>query len=68
MDPNTNIAAWMISGGLNATDTAGARNRDHLRALKESRSTSRGLVSRLAASIAAIRPAAAPVELACCPA
>ena len=68
MDPNTNIAAWMISGGLNTTDTAGARNNDHLRALRASRPTSPGLVSRIAASIAAIRPATTPAEPACCPA
>lgn len=67
MDPNTNIAAWMIAGGLNA-NAARDRNRDHLRALKASRSASPGLLGRLAASVAAIRPGTATAEPACCPA
>ena len=67
MDPNTNIAAWMIAGGLNA-NAARDRNRDHLRALKASRPTSPGLFGRLAASVAAIRPGTATAEPACCPA
>jgi hypothetical protein len=65
-DPN--IAAWMIASGLRAADPADDRNLAHLRALKASRSPSSGLVSRLAAAVAAIRPAAAPADLDCCPA
>ena len=68
MDTNTNIAAWMIAGGLKSADAARDRNLAHLRALRDSQSTSPGLVSRLTAAVAAIRPTATPVEPACCPA
>jgi len=68
MDANMNLAAWMIAGGLKSTDAATTRNLDHLRALKASRRTSTGLVSRLAAGIAGIRPSATPIDPACCPA
>jgi hypothetical protein len=68
MDNNMNVAAWMIGGGPKATDPATDRNIAHLRALRASRPTSTGLVSRLAAAIPGIRPAAAPVDPACCPA
>ena len=68
MDTNTNIAAWMIAGGLKSTEAARERNLGHLRALKASQSTSPGLVSRLTAAVAAIRPTATPAEPACCPA
>ena len=65
---DTNIAAWMIGGGLKSTDAGRDRNLAHLRALRDSQSTSPGLVSRLTAAVAAIRPTATPVEPACCPA
>ena len=66
MDANTNIAAWMIAGGLQSTDAARDRNLRHLRALKASQSAAPSLMSRL---IAAIRPAGAPLNAAaCCPA
>jgi hypothetical protein len=68
MDNNTNVAAWMIAGGRSSTDPAQDRNLAHLRALKASKATSPGLVSRLTAAVAAIRPAATPAEPACCPA
>jgi hypothetical protein len=64
---DTNIAAWMIAGGLGAADPADERNLAHLRALRASRSRS-GIVSRLAAAVAALRPAAAPANPDCCPA
>jgi hypothetical protein len=64
---DTNFAAWMIRGGLNATDVDG-RNLAHVRALKDSGSPSSGIVSRLAAAVAAIRPAAAPAGPDCSPA
>ena len=66
MDANSNIAAWMISGGLKATDATRDRNDEHLRALKASRSTSHGIVGRISAAIAAIRPTSAPADVACC--
>ena len=66
MDANSNIAAWMISGGLKSSDAASDRNLDHIRALKESRSTTPGFASRVVAAIAAIRPVAAPADPACC--
>jgi hypothetical protein len=68
MDANMNLAAWMIAGGPKSTDAATDRNGEHLRALKASRPTSTGLVSRLAAAIAGLRPSATPVDPACCPA
>ena len=68
MDTTTNIAAWMIAGGRKSTEAARDRDLAHLRALKASQSTSPSLVSRLTAAVAAIRPTAAPVEPACCPA
>jgi hypothetical protein len=68
MDTTTNIAAWMIAGGRKSTEAARDRDLAHRRALKVSQSTSPGLVSRLAAAVAAIRPAATPAERACCPA
>jgi hypothetical protein len=70
-----NIAAWMISGGRPAIDPSEARDQLHRRALAEARAASRhytatpGIISRLAAAtVAAFRPAPAPVEPACCPA
>ena len=68
MDINTNIAAWMVAGGLKTADPARDRNLAHLRALKASRSTSPSFVSRLAAAVAAIGPSATPADPACCPA
>lgn len=68
MDTNTNIAAWMIAGGLKSADAVRDRNLAHLRALKASQSTSPSLVSRLTSAVAAIRPNATPAEPACCPA
>lgn len=68
MDRNTNVAAWMIGGGLRATDPASDRNLAHLRALKASQTTAPSLVSRLSAAIAAVRPANTPADHACCPA
>jgi hypothetical protein len=68
MDTNTNIAAWMIAGGLKSTDAARDRNLTHLWALRASQSTSPSLVSRLTAAVAAIGPNATPAEPACCPA
>lgn len=67
MDGNSNIAAWMIAGGLKS-DTPSDRDLEQTRALKELRSATPGFASRLAAAIAAIRPAAAPADPACCPA
>jgi hypothetical protein len=64
---DTNLAVWIISGGMNATDVDG-RNLAHVRALRASRSPSPGIVSRLAAAVAAIRPAAAPADADCSPA
>jgi hypothetical protein len=61
---NNNFAAWMISGGLKADE----RNREHLRALKDSRSVSRSFVNRLTGAIAAVRPAASTADPDCCPA
>ena len=68
MDANMNVAAWMIAGGPNATDAARERNLVHLRALKASRPAPIGLVNRLTAAVAAIRPSATQVDPACCPA
>ena len=64
---DTNFAAWMIGGGLKSTDVDG-RNLAHVRALKDSRSPSSGIVTRLAAAVAAIRPAATPADADCSPA
>jgi hypothetical protein len=58
---DTNFAAWIIAGVMNRTDID-ARNDAHVRALKASRSPSPGIASRLAAAVAAIRPAAAPAD------
>lgn len=66
MDVNSNIAAWMIGGGLKSTDTARDRHFEHLRALKESPPAPSGLVARLAAALASIRPAATTDMSACC--
>jgi hypothetical protein len=63
---DTNLAVWIIRGGMNATDID-SRNLAHVRALKASRSPSPGLVSRLAAAVAAIRPAAVPADPDCSP-
>jgi hypothetical protein len=64
---DTNFAAWMIGGGVNTAD-ADVRNLTHIRALKASRSPSSGIVSRLAAAVAAIRPTATPADPDCSPA
>ena len=58
---DANFAAWIIAGIVNRTDVDD-RNLAHLRALKASRSPSPGIVSRLAAAVAAIRPAAVSAE------
>jgi hypothetical protein len=58
---DANFSAWIIAGMVNRTD-ADDRNRAHARALKASRSPSPGIASRLAAAVAAIRPAAAPAD------
>jgi hypothetical protein len=58
---DVNFAAWIIAGVVNRTDFD-ARNDTHVRALKASRSPSPGIVSRLAAAVAAIRPAAATAD------
>jgi hypothetical protein len=70
VDNDSNLAAWMIAGGLRSVDPSEARNLMHRRALAAARPTAPGIVSRLAAAtVAAFRPAApAPVEPACCPA
>jgi hypothetical protein len=68
MDTNTNIAAWMIAGGLKSADAARDRNLAHLWALRASQETTPGIVRRLSAAIAAIRLSATPAEPACCPA
>ncbi len=62
MDNHSNIAAWMISGGLRSSDPEDERNLEHLRALKASRSSSPSIVSRIATAIAAIRPAASHAD------
>ena len=64
---DTNFAAWMIGGGVKAAD-ADVRNLTHIRALRASRSPSSGFVTRLAAVVAAILPAAAPADPDCSPA
>jgi len=64
---DTNFATWIIAGMLNRTEND-ARNDAHVRALKASRSPSPGIVSMLAAAVAAIRPAAVPVDPDCSPA
>jgi hypothetical protein len=64
-DPN--LAALIIAGWLNGTDID-RRNDAHVRALKASRSPSPGIVSRLTAAVAAIRPAAVPADPDCSPA
>jgi hypothetical protein len=53
---DTNFAVWIMRGGLNVMDVD-SRNRAHVRVLKASQSPSRGIVSRLVAAVAAIRPA-----------
>jgi hypothetical protein len=58
---DTNFATWIIAGIVNRTDVD-ARNEAHVRALKASRSPSPGIVTRLAAAVAAIRPAAVPAD------
>jgi hypothetical protein len=58
---DANSAAWIIAGIVNRTDVDD-RNLAHLRALKASRSPSPGIVSRLAAAVAVIRPAAASAD------
>jgi hypothetical protein len=58
---DTNLAVWIIRGGMNVMDVD-VRNLAHVRALKDSRSPSSGIVSRLAAAVAAIRPAAVPAD------
>jgi hypothetical protein len=58
---DANFAAWIIAGVVNRTDLD-ARNDAHVRALKASRSPSPGIVSRLAAAVAAIRPAAVAAD------
>ena len=58
---DANFAAWIIADMLNRTDMD-SRNDAHLRALKASRSPSPGIVSRLAAAVAAIRPAAVAAD------
>jgi hypothetical protein len=58
---DANFAAWIIAGIVNRTDVD-ERNLAHLRALKASRSPSPGIASRLAAAVAAIRPAAASAD------
>jgi hypothetical protein len=70
-----NFAAWMISGGRPAIDPSEAHDQIHRRALAEARAAARdftatpGRISRLAAATrATFRPAAAPVDPACCPA
>ena len=69
MDNDTNLAAWMIGGGLRNIDPSEARNRIHRRALAETRIETPNLIGRLvAATIGTVRPAASPVETACCPA
>jgi len=56
-----NFAAWIIAGVVNRTDVD-ARNDAHVRALRASRSPSPGIVSRVAAAVAAIRPAAVAAD------
>ncbi len=65
MDPNTNIAAWMIGGGLRA-DPGRERNRAHLRAI-EAKRIATPLLVRLAAAAATFRASAPTRELDCCP-
>ena len=69
MDNDTTLAAWMIGGGLRDIDPSEARTRIHRLALAETRIEAPSLISRLvAAVIGTVRPAASPVETACCPA
>jgi hypothetical protein len=58
---DANFAAWIIAGIVNRTEVD-ERNLAHLRALKASRSPSPGIASRLAAAVAAIRPAVASAD------
>ena len=64
---DTNFAAWIIAGLVNTTD-ADVRNLAHVRALKASRSPSPGIVSRLGAAVAAMRPAPTQADPDCSPA
>ena len=70
MDNEPNLAAWMIGGGRPAIDPSEARNAIHRRALAASlaeESPRPGVIGRLAAAtIAALRPAPASIEPACC--
>jgi hypothetical protein len=69
VDHDSNLAAWMIAGGTRLVEPSHVREIDHRRALAAARPQTPGIVSRLAAAtVAALRPAPAPVEPACCPA
>jgi hypothetical protein len=64
-----NFAAWMINGGTRAEDPHAARDREQLRAFLESRRADRATRPSLGARIRQIvKPAAAQLEPACCPA
>lgn len=66
---DTNIAAWMISGGPHVETHAQARDREQLYAFRESQLVEKidrpSLVARIRSLVA---PTAAEPELACCPA
>jgi hypothetical protein len=61
---DTNVAAWMIAGGPHIDNPAADREREQLRAFRESQRVEHvGLIDRLRGMI---RPTAAEPDLACC--
>jgi hypothetical protein len=61
---DTNLAAWMIAGGPRIENPSAARERDQLRAFRESQRVEHvGLFDRLRGIV---RPAAAEADLVCC--
>ena len=66
MENDANFAAWMIHGGRPVADPAEVRDRTHRQAIAAARIRAPRLIGRLAASIAAVRPAAKSVEADCC--
>jgi len=66
---DTNIAAWMVSGGPHVQTRAQAREREQLYAFRESQLVEKiGRPSLVARIRSLITPTPAEPELACCPA
>ena len=63
-----NIAAWMIAGGPRIETMQSRREREQLHAYLESQASAAHGPSFVARLRDLVRPAAAPVEPACCPA